>query len=122
MKDDNTYTLQINGDIKKWFEGIPLGNGVMGALLFGSSEELILSLDRGDIWDGTGSPENTPGFSYANLIALRKKGDFKSIARIFDKPYNEPTPTKLPAGKLIFDLKVRDKGVFFLDMKRAEAV
>ena len=122
VKTGSTYALQIDGDIKRWFEGLPLGNGVMGALLFGSSEKLILSLDRGDIWDRSGSPENTPGFSYANLIALRGKGDFKNIENIFDKPYNEPTPTKLPAGKLIFDLKVRDKGVFSLDMKRAEAV
>ncbi len=118
----DVFTLDIEGKIKKWDEGIPLGNGTTGALLFGSSDELILSLDRGDVWDRSASPEKTNGFSYDNLLKLHQKGDYKTIERIFDKPYSNPTPTKLPMGKIVLNIGKSKKAKFSLDIKRAEAV
>ena len=56
------YKLTISREIDRWDEGIPLGNGELGALVFGSAKKLTVSPDRGDIWDKSGSPENTPGF------------------------------------------------------------
>jgi hypothetical protein len=35
----------------RWDEGIPLGNGVLGALIWGKEGCLRMSLDRIDLWD-----------------------------------------------------------------------
>lgn len=116
------YKLTIPREIDRWDEGIPLGNGEMGALVFGSAKKLTVSLDRGDIWDKSGSPENTPGFCYANLVKWAKSGNRKAIYKTFDLPYQRPTPTKLPCGRL--ELLVQGDRVpqdccFALDLKTA---
>ena len=43
--------LTLEAPIEKWDEAIPLGNGLLGGLLWGKGNELRLSLDRGDLWD-----------------------------------------------------------------------
>lgn len=120
----DTRKLILEGKIERWDEGIPLGNGEMGTLLFGDSERLVLSLDRGDVWDRNESPEFTKGFTYENLIRLAKKKDSKSIRKIFDEPYARPTPTKLPVGKIVFTATktVGSSEEFELNLDTAEAV
>ena len=34
-----------------WDEGIPLGNGMLGALVWQKGSKLRFSLDRADLWD-----------------------------------------------------------------------
>lgn len=116
------YKLTIPREIDRWDEGIPLGNGEMGALVFGSAKKLTVSLDRGDIWDKSGSPENTPGFCYANLVKWAKSGNRKAIYKTFDLPYQRPTPTKLPCGRLELFVqgdRVPQDCCFSLDLKTA---
>lgn len=116
------FKLTINRKIDKWDEAIPLGNGEMGCLVFGSSEKLVLALDRGDIWDRSDSPERTQnGFTYSNFVSLAKKGDLKTIHKIFDVPYAHPTPTKLPTGRIEIKLGTESKdNSFILDMQTAQ--
>ena len=39
------------------------------------------------------------------MVELAKEGNTDEIRRIFDAPYNYPTPTKLPAGKIIMQFQ-----------------
>ena len=43
--------LQLAAPIGSWDEAIPLGNGLMGGLLWGEKDTIHLGLDRGDLWD-----------------------------------------------------------------------
>lgn len=97
------HNLYFEKSIKRWDEAIPLGNGRLGALVWGSPEELRFSLDRTDLWD-LSVPMNTEreDFTYATMVKLAREGNTSKIRELFDAPYNHPTPTKLPAGKLIF--------------------
>lgn len=115
------YKLTIDRKIDRWDEGIPMGNGEMGCLLFGDAKKLVLSLDRGDIWDRSGSPEKTEGFTYANLVKWAHEGDAKSIWKTFDVPYNKPTPTKLPTGRLELKIGSGKQSCFVLNMETAES-
>src|SRR5262245_55259978 len=81
--------LALEAPIKSWDEAIPLGNGMMGGLLWGEGNTIRLSLDRGDLWDERPTPE--PGWW--------KKRNWK-VGGDWDGPYNGITPTKLPAGRL----------------------
>ena len=42
--------LVLAAAITTWDEAVPLGNGLLGGLLWGEKNTLRLSLDRGDPW------------------------------------------------------------------------
>ena len=43
--------LKLKAPVSRWDDALPLGNGLMGGLLWGEGTMLRLSLDRGDLWD-----------------------------------------------------------------------
>lgn len=48
-----------------WDEGIPLGNGIMGTLIWEKENKLRLALDRADLWDLRPVKEfDSPDYSY----------------------------------------------------------
>lgn len=114
------FTLNIDRKILRWDEGLPLGNGEIGAIMYGESNKIVLSLDRGDVWDRSGKIEKEKDFNYATMVECAKSGNMKRIGKIFDTPYQRATPTKLPIGKLIFDIGNSEKNSFELDAYCAE--
>ena len=117
------HQLYFEKSIQRWDEAIPLGNGRLGALIWGVPEELRFSLDRTDIWD-LSVPLNTEreDFTYGHMVKLAKEGNTSEIRKLFDAPYNYPTPTKLPAGKLIFRFGKGKNVQSSLFLESAEAV
>lgn len=108
--------------ITSWDEAIPLGNGLCGALIWGDSRGLRFSLDRGDLWDTT--PYEgifKEEFCYETMVKLAREKNIEEIRRIFDAPYNQPLPSKLPAGKLIFDFHKDCNVSSQLTLQNAEA-
>lgn len=100
-KTDWDDTISWENSICRWDEGIPLGSGRCGCLCWGTPDSLRFSLDRTDIWDKTAQWSPTEAFTYQNMVDLVHKGDEEQIRKIFDAPYYYPTPTKLPAGKIL---------------------
>src|SRR5512136_588631 len=93
--------LKLTAPITTWDEAIPLGNGLMGGLLWGEGTTLRLSLDRGDLWDERPATGVRWGdFNYATMIRLVAEGKNDELNAIFDRPYSDPHPTKIPAGRL----------------------
>ncbi|MRS63452.1 hypothetical protein GJJ30_19275 [Larkinella terrae] len=89
----------------RWDEALPLGNGVLGALIWQKNQRLRFSLDRADLWDlrpmkGLDRPE----FSYQWVQDQVRKKEYKIVQEYFDKPYDtEPGPTKIPGAALEFN-------------------
>jgi hypothetical protein len=89
----------------RWDEGLPLGNGLLGSLVWEKEGRLRLALDRADLWDcrpmkGLVRPE----FSYQWVAAQVAKGEYGIVQEYFDHPYDrEAGPTKLPGGALEFE-------------------
>ena len=85
---------------KTWDEGLPLGNGMLGALIWQKDGKMRFSLDRADLWDQrpmNGLHRNE--FSFAWVQQQVQKKDYKPVQDYFDKPYdNEPAPTKIPGA------------------------
>ncbi len=97
-----TPTLVINGPITRWDEGLPIGNGLIGALVWGEGRTIRISLDRADLWD-TRLPEifSSPDWTYANMVALKEARNHDRHRELFDVPYDTIAyPTKLPAGRV----------------------
>jgi len=113
--------LIMEAPIARWDEAIPLGNGLLGGLLWGGGDTVKLSLDRGDLWD-LRRPDifEQPDWNYATIQRLVAEGNQKEISRLFDDPYNDiPYPTKLPVARLEFKLPGIKIGQFSLDLKQA---
>jgi alpha-L-fucosidase 2 len=73
------------------------------------------------LWDCTGAPKSEGDFTYASLKRFVAEKDQKKISATFDDPYNRPTPTKLPAGKIVIDLHEKSNVSSFLDLSSAQA-
>lgn len=116
------HELNFEKSIRRWDEAIPLGNGRIGALIWGKPQELRFSLDRTDIWDlSTPLYTDRDDFHYEHLVELAKAGNTDAIRELFDAPYNYPTPTKLPAGKLILSFPSGNNVRSKLNLQYAEA-
>jgi len=116
--------LRVDGPITRWDEGLPLGNGLLGALVWGEGHVVRISLDRGDLWDlRTPDVLTRPDWTYATMQRLKAAGDQRQMNALFDNPYEQtPYPTKLPGGRieLVFDPAVQVSG-FSLDLSTAVA-
>jgi alpha-L-fucosidase 2 len=117
---ESTFRLILDAPISTWDEALPLGNGMLGGLLWGAGNQINLSLDRGDLWDETMPPEIKEGdWNYANMKKLVRE-NFGEFMRRYDGTYNHPAPTKLPGGRLVLTLNPANQAKsFVLDMKRA---
>lgn len=108
--------LRLTVPITSWEDALPLGNGLMGGLLWGEGNTLRLSLDRGDLWD-----ERTTGEA-----EWWKKHPWQSTrgeADPWGKYYEGLTPTKLPAGRLELRLDpAQSIDSFELNLAHAEGI
>jgi alpha-L-fucosidase 2 len=89
----------------RWDEAIPLGNGMIGALVWQKANHLRFSLDRADLWDTRSMKGlHRPEFSYQWVLRQVNKKDYAPVQIYFDDPYDhEPAPSKIPGGALEFD-------------------
>ena len=89
---------------KQWDEAIPLGNGMLGALVWGKNQVLRFALDRADLWDSRPMKGlHRPEFSFQWVTEQRLKNNYKPVQEYFDWPYDrEPAPTKIPGAGLEF--------------------
>ncbi len=117
--------MDLPAPIDTWDEAVPLGNGLVGALLWGRDRVVRLSLDRGDLWD-LRLPEiyGRSDWNYQTMQRLKAEGNQAEMTRLFDVPYNTIAyPTKLPAGRVEITLPAGlSAQAFALDLRRAEGM
>ncbi len=117
-------TLTLPAPLPTWDSALPLGNGLLGGLLWGADHTINLSLDRADLWDlRPAAPFGQPGHRYADIIRLVREAKADSLRIRFDDPYdNVAHPTKLPGGRIVFELAANGNAKqFALNLRTAEA-
>ena len=88
---DQSLNWKLAAPIRTWDEAIPLGNGLLGGLLWGETNLLRLSLDRGDLWDlRTPATIQEKGFTYAHLQQLVRAGTSAKSAACLTNPTTTP--------------------------------
>ena len=115
--------LALASPVQDWWEALPLGNGQLGALIWGQGNRLTVKLDRVDVWDErVGHPSwKTDEFTWKTIQKYRAAGNFARIHEIFDNHYHNEPPTHVAMGKLELTLPegmVAD--TFRLDLAKAE--
>lgn len=124
---DASLNLKLQAPIKTWDEAIPLGNGLLGGLVWGGDNILRLSLDRGDLWDERPSKAFVAvhdRFNWVTMQRLVSEDRMAEFNEIFDSNYDyEGPPTKLPAGRLEIKLDPSQSiDAFELNLATAEAI
>ena len=95
------HDLYFDMPSKVWDEALPLGNGMLGALLWGDGNPVYISLDRADLWDLRAVPEfSSADYSFEQMRRWHEEGKVKELIRLYEDPYNRPAPTKIPAGRI----------------------
>lgn len=121
MLPENYCNIKYEKNIKHWDDGLPLGNGDIGCLIWGNGSKLRLSIDKGNLWDCSGAVKPEGDFTYKSLQKFVRQRRARKISKTFDAPYAMPTPTKLPAGKIIINLKNKNIDSAELDTASAKA-
>ncbi len=115
------HGLHYTEPARVWDEAMPLGNGLLGALVWGDGRPLRISLDRTDLWDLRPVPEfESADYSYRTMRQWVKEGRIEDLRRLYEAPYRNPGPTKIPAGRI--ELTFDDECPFrdaSLDLSRA---
>ncbi|KIC94462.1 hypothetical protein OI18_12515 [Flavihumibacter solisilvae] len=114
------HNLQFDHLASRWDEGMPLGNGMLGALTWKKNDKLRLSLDRADLWDERKALDLSKfNFQWVEQQVLKK--DYGPVQKLGDHPYDQvPYPTKLPAAAMEFGIGSFGKVVSNeLDLKTA---
>lgn len=105
------YNLRFSAT-NNWDEGLPIGNGGMGSLVYGTNP-LKVSVDRIDLWDlRPNETTKEKGFTFKNLVKLSTSGrkeDWVERNRLFEDIFmGKPYPSKITAGHI--ELDFGDKG------------
>lgn len=84
--------------------GLPLGNGRMGVLVWGSGQCLKLTIGRADFWDHRGGKSWKSEMNYQNIRTLLAAGDEAAIRGIFSetpaRPGDPARSSVLPIGRV----------------------
>lgn len=108
-----------------WDEAMPLGNGMVGNLVWQKEGKLRFSLDRADLWDLR--PMENIDFNkwkFQNVYEHWKADKYEEVQKVFDEPYDRlPAPSKIPAGALEFDIEKLGKvKLVSLDVETATCI
>ena len=97
--------LTFNSIPDRWDHGFPLGNGMIGVLVWQHDGMLRLSVDRADLWDLRPTDE-LEKYSYKWAYQQRLIGEFDTVWKVADEPYDrDPAPTKIPGAAIEFDIR-----------------
>ncbi|KAF5241445.1 hypothetical protein FAUST_3875 [Fusarium austroamericanum] len=83
---DKSLLLHYAAPASSWSEALPIGNGRLGAMVYGRTSTELLQLNEDSVWYG-GPQDRTPRDAYSNLANLRqlirdeKHKDAETLAR-----------------------------------------
>jgi alpha-L-fucosidase 2 len=104
--------LWYNKPAESWTEALPVGNGRLGAMVFGRINEELIQLNESSLWSGGPVPESiNPGASqYLPQIRkiLMEQEDYAGAVPIAKKMQGLYTESYLPLGDLIIKQKFKD--------------
>ena len=109
-----TQTLWYEQPARRWVEALPLGNGRLGAMVFGGVEQERLALNEGTLWTGSGPRPVGGEEALEHLGALRRavlqRSDHPAAdaeARYLQGPFTE---SYLPLGDLCLEVSHGARG------------
>jgi alpha-L-fucosidase 2 len=97
------FTLHYDKPASTWTEALPVGNGRLGAMVFGNAADELLQLNEATLWSGGPVGPNVNPGAYAQLAPARaalKAGDYAGAADILKKMQGRYSESYLPLADL----------------------
>lgn len=114
---------------KKWTEALPLGNGRIGAMIFGQIQEEHIQLNEDTLWSGDPADRDAKidiGPLKSHALELIDKGRYAEVEKlIHDSWQGQPAAGYQPFGDIYLDFKKHEKIENYrreLDLDRAIAL
>jgi alpha-L-fucosidase 2 len=101
----------------KWVQALPVGNGRLGAMIFGQPGSERLQLNEITVWSGAPQPDADRKDAYKSLPELRqliRDGKYAEAARFANARFNGPAPYEASyqaLGDLKFEFQLPDGAV-----------
>ena len=100
------HTLWYRQSSSNWTEALPLGNGRIGAMLFGGTSHERIGLNEDTLWTGTPKFWDMPEAydAYRRAGELTRDGRYQEAQKLLeDKLTSRATALYLPLGDLLLD-------------------
>src|SRR5690554_423290 len=96
----------------EWTDALPVGNGRLGAMIFGGIENELIQLNEGTLWTGGPVRKNVNPEAYENFILARQealKDNFDKANDLLKKVQGYYSESYLPLGNLMISHEFNDK-------------
>jgi len=96
-----------------WVEALPIGNGNIGAMIFGGVENELIQLNEGTLWSGGPQKKNVNPEASQYLKPLREalvKDDYKLASELCRKMQGNSSESFLPMADLHIKQRFKEKG------------
>ncbi len=105
MNSDSTL-LWYNKPARAWTQALPVGNGTLGAMIFGKTNKEVLALNHDELWSGFPQDKSNKG-SWVHFIKARElalEGKLNEAQEIIEKKWlGTWTQAYMPLGNLIIE-------------------
>jgi alpha-L-fucosidase 2 len=95
--------LQYNKPAKEWTEALPVGNGRLGAMIFGRVDEELIQLNEATLWSGGPVSKNVNPTAFENLAPIREalaSGNYETAYELTKKMQGLYSESYMPLGDL----------------------
>ncbi|MFN7688816.1 MAG: glycoside hydrolase N-terminal domain-containing protein, partial [Sphingobacteriales bacterium] len=104
VQAQNANTLVYGKPATQWVEALPLGNGKIGAMVFGGVKEELVQLNESSLYSGGPMPASINPGVYQYLPEIRKAlmvdGDYAKAEALTKKLQGPYTESYMPLGDL----------------------
>ena len=93
--------LHYDAPASKWTEALPVGNGRLGAMVFGKVDEELIQLNEASLWSGGPVSKNVNPGAFENLGLSRaalRNGDYEKAYELTKKMQGLYSESYLPLG------------------------
>ncbi len=100
---ENAWKLWYQQPAKVWTAALPIGNGRLGAMIFGGVNEELIQLNEATLWSGGPVNNQVNPEAYKHLPAVRAalaKGDYTAAAKEYQQMQGVYSQSYLPLGDL----------------------
>jgi alpha-L-fucosidase 2 len=105
-EEQNLWRLWYRQPAERWLDSLPLGNGRLGAMIFGGIQQEILALNESTVWSGSPNASNVNPTARMYLGAARQllfEGKYTEANALCDRHLSGSEGsygTHLPLGKI----------------------
>jgi alpha-L-fucosidase 2 len=113
---------------KEWTEALPVGNGRLGAMIFGKVNDELIQLNESTLWSGGPVPtsinQDAPKYLPQIREILLKEEDYEKATPLVKKMQGLYTESYMPLGDLLIKQKFKDTvaSSYYRDLNLKNAV